>query len=310
MGIELPTSAPAGPRSRLSPEWFHVLAQVWQLDRLRSRIRRQATTALLRAGEVMAQGSPSNLDDRARTLFQVAQEKLRLLKMRKEAKESSLSVDQNDYAVASRWARPLVIVRGLAARAVLRDQIRKGRRELRSAYLNLATYAFDDDIQPLRASVPDALANQVIAMRAEAARAMLKRDALVAPFGGRALPRLSHWIAREIALFASITATELKNRFLLRLPAFAGLVVGWWIPRTFSQSRSPGILRLLGIGQTGKRYLPPDTFRRLSFWLPVLASIVCAYLASRLGAFIRKRYAPAPAPTNPSARLPPGSQHL
>jgi hypothetical protein len=38
-----------------------------------------------------------------------------------------------------------------------------------------------------------------------------------------------------------------------------------------------------------------DTYRAMSFWLPILAAAVCAYLGNRLAGYIGRRYAGAEA---------------
>jgi hypothetical protein len=304
LSIELPTPEPVRSRSRLSREWLVGIPRVWRLDRVLSRAKRRSASALVRAGGAMIQGSPKDLDEASTKLFVDADEKRGVLEWLAEEKTSSLSADRQDYALASRWARPLVILRGLAGRAVLRDRIRKTRRELSTACRALAAHAFESNVPALKEDVPAELRNEVVTTLVQIVDASRERDEILAPFGGRLLPRAFHWVAQEVVLFVSITSWELKNRFLPRLPALAGLVAGWWIPRTFTHSRTPGIFRLLGFGHGGKHYLPAGTFRTLSFWLPLFASILCAYLAGRLGAFIRSRYAPAPAPQAPVSPVP------
>ena len=260
-----------------------------------SRLRPRHTSALIQAGGAIVRARPGSVDERASTLLEVASARHRLTEQLAEEMGQSLAADRSDYARASRWARPLVVLRGLIARIVLRDALRRTRRELKSASQALAAHAFDGDVRPLLGCIPGELAEEIAAMRAESTQLVGERNQLVAPFGGVALPRIFHWVGKEFVLFFSITWRELKSRLLPRLPALVGLFVGWWIPRTFTNSRMPGFLRLLGIGKSSKHYLPPNTFHTVSFWLPLVASIVCAYLAIRLGAFIRNRYAPNPA---------------
>ena len=263
-----------------------------------SRIRPRHTLALIQAGDAIVRARPGNVDERASKLLETASARHRLLEQLAEEMGQSLAADRSDYARASRWARPLVVLRGVIARIVLRDALRRTRRELKSASQALAAHAFDGDVRPLLGSIPAELADEIAAMRAESARLTRERNQLVAPFGGAALPRILHWVGKEFVLFFSITSRELKNRLLPRLPALVGLFVGWWIPRTFTNSHMPGFLRLLGFGKSGKHYLPPNTFRTVSFWLPLVASVVCAYLAIRIGVLIRNRYAPNPAAAN------------
>src|SRR5262249_44714331 len=73
----------------------------------------------------------------------------RLTEQLAEEMGQSLAADRSDYARASRWARPLVVLRGLIERTVLRDALRRTRRELKSASQALAAHAFDGDLRPL-----------------------------------------------------------------------------------------------------------------------------------------------------------------
>lgn len=274
----------------MSIRWIAVLRRVWQLDRGIRRGRRRLAAALENAGEAMAQRLPLELPDPASELLALATENRGLLVALSDAKARSLNEDRRDYSAVSSWARPMVIARGLSARAVLRNRIARARRDLRARCQRLAAHGFEDKIDPLCDSVPAELARDVVALRTGLEDRERERAQILAPFGGVALPRACHWVARELALFIRFTVRELKNRFLPRLPVLVGLAVGWWVAHTFTDSRTPGLLRLLGFGRTSKHYVPSATFKAMSLWLPLLSSVVCAYLADRVGALIRHRY--------------------
>lgn len=250
----------------------------------------------------MAQRSPRELPEAATELLALTTENRGLVVALSDAKARSLSEDRRDYSAVSSWARPMVIARGLSARAVLRNRIAQARRDLRARYQRLSAHAFEDKIAALCDSVPAELAREVVTLRTGLDGDERERVRILAPFGGVALPRACHWVARELALFIRFTVRESKNRFLPRLPVLAGLAVGWWIAHTFTHSRTPGLLRLLGFGRTGKHYVPSAMFKAMSFWLPLLASVVCAYLADRVGALIRRRYRSASEPVPGAAR--------
>ncbi len=238
----------------------------------------------------MALRSPDHLSSSTDELLTLACEGRSQLAALSDAKATSLEDDRRDYFAVSSWARPMVIARGLSARTVLRNRIARARRDLRMRYRRLAAHGFEEQISALCGAVPAELIGAVQESRAELEIAASERAQLVAPFGGRALPPLCHWIAREIAIFLDFSVREVKNRILPRLPALAGLAVGWWIAQTFTDSRAHGLLQMLGLGRSGKRYVAADTLKAMNFWLPLLTSLVCAYLASRVGALIRHRY--------------------
>jgi hypothetical protein len=48
-------------------------------------------------------------------------------------------------------------------------------------------------------------------------------------------------------------------------------------------------IRSLGIGSGGTRVVSSSTYEAMTFWLPLLAAALCAYLGERLGAYYRGR---------------------
>ncbi|HEX6668420.1 MAG TPA: hypothetical protein VF061_02610, partial [Gemmatimonadales bacterium] len=71
-----------------------------------------------------------------------------------------------------------------------------------------------------------------------------------------------------------------------------GLCVGWWIANTYTDSHLRSGLRSLGIGSGGTRVVSSSTYEAMTFWLPLLAAALCAYLGERIGAHYRGRESP------------------
>jgi hypothetical protein len=66
------------------------------------------------------------------------------------------------------------------------------------------------------------------------------------------------------------------------------MAVGWWIANTYTDSHLRSALRSIGIGQGGTHVVSSSTFKAMSFWLPLFAAAVCAYLGERLAEFYRE----------------------
>ena len=155
---------------------------------------------------------------------------------------------------------PAVVLRGVVTRAVLHHQIARGHRALRGRYEELGRAAHKGDGLPLPAP----------------ARAS-------AEFGAPTLePRT------EAARFGRAFWAQLRPAVLPRAPALAGLAVGWWIANTYTDSRWKSLARSLGIGSGGTHLVSGETYRAMSFWLPLLAAAVCAYLGDRIAAAWRE----------------------
>jgi hypothetical protein len=143
---------------------------------------------------------------------------------------------------------PVVRVRGIATRAVLRHRVAGGHRQLRDRYEALG-----------RAS-----------------------DTGVTGPEGRpgALPE-------EAVRFGRAFWHQLRPAILPKAPALAGLAVGWWIANTYTDSRWKSVARSIGIGSGGTTVVSGETYRAMRFWLPLLAAAVCAYLGERIAEALR-----------------------
>jgi hypothetical protein len=243
-------------------EW---LRQRW----VASGARRQERRALEKLGESLPKGARvAALDEALRAIeAQVA---------------ASLQRDRDEYTDVRAWARPLVVLRGLLDRVVLRERARRCRAERRSACVLLA-----------QESLPHAQGSAADAARAANAACATAVGAL-APLP---LPM------REAGHFAGYLLREARGQILPRIPALAGLAVGWWIGQTFTDSRLSATLHGWGIGSGPRHAVQGETLRAMRFWLPLLAAALSSYAGSRLGALLKTRYSPAEDAVVPGEQL-------
>jgi hypothetical protein len=177
----------------------------------------------------------------------------------------SRRADRADCAEVLAWMRPMVVVRGLAARAVLRHRIARGHRELAARYEALG--------------------------RAAASGAAAAAYDPSPPGPG------ASWAGRpdsEAARFARAFWAQVRPAILPKAPALAGLAVGWWIANTYTDSRWKSLARSIGIGSGGTHVVSSETYRAMRFWLPLVAAAVCAYLGDRIAAALRERITAPP----------------
>ena len=284
------------------------LVERWRASLAALRARREARRAareeqlaLLRLGESLARSASAHGDGLRAAQGDVAALES-VLAATRAAMAATLEDDRADYAVASAWVRPLVIARGLAARAVHRSRLRQLGKERDAACRRLGAAAVESS-----APVPDGAARAAADAREARVRAVAatgQAAALLAPYGGSPLPRPLCRVGREAMAFGKPLASELRGHLLPRVPAIAGLVAGWWVASTFTDSRLSATLHSLGIGSGPRRAVSSDTMRALSFWAPIVAAALCSYLGSRLAALVRARYAPPP--TGEATSPPPG----
>jgi len=167
--------------------------------------------------------------------------------------ERSRQADRADWTEVALWMLPVVALRGLATRAVLRHRIGRGHHDLRERYEALGRGELLD------AGLPD------------------HGPGFPGP------PHLAHSKAQvEAARFGRAFWTQLRPAILPKAPALAGLAVGWWIANSYTDSRWKSHARSLGIGSGGTTVVSGETYRAMHFWLPLLAAALCAYLGDRL----------------------------
>jgi len=268
------------------------------------RARRDEQSGLLLLGEALA-GTPSRGADALCAERGEVAELEAAVRLAKAAVAGSLEDDRADYALVSPRMRVFVIVRGVAARLVWRDRLKRAQGERAAACRRLGAAALARGLElPADLDARAALARDA---RVRAATAHGQAEVLLAPFGGSVLPRPVHHLGREVTAFARPLAREVRGQLLPRVPALAGLVVGWWVARTFTDSHFWATLHSLGIGSGPRRAVSGGTLRALGFWLPVLAAALCSYLGNRLGTLVRARYAPKASEDGPDRRTGPAS---
>jgi hypothetical protein len=250
-------------------------------------LRRRERQALIRLGAAAASFGVPETDGLKRLLAQVREGKLRLDRLR-AAIGSSLEADRRDFLSASRWMRPVVVLRGFCDRAVLRHQIVLERRSLMEPHEALGLAMAQDG--KARANVPQELVSAAAQARSKLCALSDERSRRLAQYGGSALPRWLPRLGRETDVLSRALWMQLKPHILPRSPALVGLGVGWWLAATYTDSHFRSVLHSLGIGQGGRRVVSGETYRLMMFWLPILAAALCAYLADRAQVVIQRRY--------------------
>jgi hypothetical protein len=163
----------------------------------------------------------------------------------------TVEADRADLARVAFWAAPMVTCRGLCARVVLRHRRRSASRTLDLSY--------------------EALGRESARLRGGVTSIDVSR-----------LPAWSGRAAEEAMGFGHALWQQLRSHLVPKAPAVAGLAVGWWIANTYTDSHLRSVLRTVGIGGGGTHVVSGSTYRAMSFWLPLLAAALCAYLGERL----------------------------
>ena len=243
------------------------LCQRWEAFQARRDERR----ALLLLGETLPPTADVEaLDDRHKTLD-------RMLAI-------SMSRDRADFGAVAQWAQPLVVLRGLLDRAVLRALRRRTAADREVAWVKAAEVSLDS-------------AQGVLAESARQARQVVREaETRLTP-----LPL----VAREAQHFSRYVYAEARVLLLPRIPALVGLLVGFWIAQTFTDSPFTATLHSWGIGSGPRHAVRGETLRAMNFLLPLVAAALSSYAGSRLASLLRARYAPASAPAAAVARETP-----
>ncbi len=262
---------------------LHAQLHEIRLDFRHAWLRGRERAALRRLGEAVVESGTSGGNEELRRLREEIATGLGRIEVLTLEGRASVDTDRADLVAVAPWVKPAVIVRGVCARVVLRHRKAAVRRTLRSRH---------EAIGGLAAASPECwypLEREVTAIRAELGRVRAERERWVAPFGGTALPGWSARVAVEAAGLGRAIGRQLRSHFLPKAPAVVGLAVGWWIANTYTDSHLRSALRSVGIGSGGTRVVSSSTLEAMSFWLPLLAAAVCAYLGERVGAFYRER---------------------
>ncbi len=253
---------------------MNSLWQRWEAHRARRDERR----ALLLLGKSLPPSADvAALDDRHKTLD-------RMLTV-------SLARDRADFGAVASWAQPLVLLRGMLDRAVLRALRQRTAVDREAAYVESAAASLD-------------AAQGVLAESARQARQTAREaEHRLQPLSLE--PRFLEprsVVAREAKHFSKHVLVEARALLLPRIPALVGLMAGFWIAQTFTDSQFTATLHSWGIGSGPRHAVRGETLRALNFAVPLLAAAVASYGSSRLAALVKSRYAPAPAPDKGVAR--------
>jgi hypothetical protein len=251
----------------------------FRLDLYRAWLRGREQTALRRLGEAAAASGSVGGNERASRIRSLIEAELARIDTLGQESRASLEADHSDLETVTPWVKPAVLVRGLCTRLVLRHRMGAIRRGLRPQYIALGELATEEPEHwhPLE--------REVTAVRARQAGVLLERERRLAQFGATAFPGWGARIVAESLDFGRAVGRQLRSHFLPKAPALAGLAVGWWIARTYTDSHLRAALRSIGIGSGGTRVVSSSTYEAMSFWLPLLAAALCAYLGEKLAAY-------------------------
>jgi len=257
------------------------------------RARHGERIALIRAGELLASSRHRLPSGACQSLLGEIQRVRREQDAHSLSLAGSIEVDRADYASVAHWMRPLVILRGICARAVLRHRIARLGRDLRPLHRSLGAAAL---ALPNGASgalqLPPGLVETVRTTRAQLASAVAERTRILEPLGGKACPPWLNTVLVEVQPLAGALVKQIQGQLVPKVSALAGLAAGWWVTHTYTTSRPKSLLRSLGIGSGATQVISSETYERLRFWLPILAAAICAYLGDRLARWVRQRYQP------------------
>jgi hypothetical protein len=203
---------------------------------------------------------------------------------------ASLEEDRADFASASLWVRPIVILRGLAARAVLRDRLRGMRRIRDQACERLGKAALDGSIAMAKERFVPAPLARAREARAQVSALVTDRAALLAPFGGSAIPAVFLLPGKGAAALATLLVRGLRNQVLPRVPVLAVMAAGWWVASSFTESDLAGSMYAWAIEHGPAWVLRAETLPAADLWIPIGAAVTCGYLGHRFATRLHARY--------------------
>ncbi len=266
------------------------------------RARRREGKLLERLGESVSPRESSSREDDVRKLLAEAAGLENDLAAVRSGMAASLEQDRDDYALASSRAKAVVVARGLLTRLVLHDRARRIGNALRPLHRALGAASLDGRLEaPEGTTRPESagLAEEIARQRSDFKAAEAERLRLLAPWGGKALPVWADGALKEGVAAGTAIGREARVRLVPRLPGLVGLAAGWWVAHAFTASYWDRLTDGLGLRSGGPTVVSADAYRSLQFWVPLLAAAICAYLGSRLSAFVEKRYSRQPAPEAP-----------
>jgi hypothetical protein len=244
-------------------------------------LRLQEQAALRRLGEEIAAGPVRGESPELAGMLSEIESARREIEALAAESGASIDADRVDLARVAPWIRPAVVARGMCARLVLRHRSGAVRRGLRPRYEALGHLASDGGAGAAHQEIAD-VRNGLERVRAE-------RERRLAPLDGRALPAWTARAGAEAAGIGRAIVAQLRSHLLPKAPALAGMVVGWWIANTYTDSHMRSVLRSVGIGSGGTRVVSGSTYKAMSFWMPLLAAALCAYLGERIAGYYGRR---------------------
>jgi hypothetical protein len=274
--------------SRRSGSRIAAIVGSWKLGwRIKRARRADRAAARILGGALAGSSAVGRLVDEVRTRGH-AQDHL------ETAMRASLEEDRADFAAASSSGKMFVILRGLAARAVLRDRLKTAQRDRDNARERLGRVALEGGVKLSKEPFVVDAANRARNARAQLSALVTEQAALLEPFGGSLTPDWMRTVSREVSAFASMLARVLGNHFVPRLPAVAAMAAGWWGTKSFTDSHLEDVLHRLGMEVGLGQAVSTDTFLALQLWVPIGVGAVCALVGNHLAAKVRARYALTP----------------
>ena len=219
---------------------------------------RRHANALRRRGRELANSPAAADDDRLLPFFNALSRHQSRLDVLTLALDKSLANERADAAELAPWLRPLLLLRGLCDRALIHLQMRRCRRDMGICHEALGRAASgggsqDPSMAPQRSWSDD-----------------------------ESTVEWTETVAREGRELGSEVWQQLRGKLVPKASALAGLAAGWWVASTYTDSHLKGIMNSFGIGKGGTHVVSGTMYKAMSFWLPILAAAVCAYLGNRI----------------------------
>jgi hypothetical protein len=251
-----------------------------RLGMRRWQLRRQERFALRRLGGEIARASGrGGQEELSRIMAEIGDAHRWLAALASES-DASIEADRIDLRRVAAWIKPVVVTRGVCTRLVLRHQRRAVRGQLDARHEALGAGAVRLGMGVARPELMHA--------RAGLGRVQAELEQRLAAFGGTAHPAWTARAGAEAVGFGRAILSQLRAHLLPKAPALAGMVAGWWIANTFTDSPVHSVLRSVGIGRGGTHVVSGSTYKAMHFWLPLLAAALCAYLGERIASYYRQ----------------------
>jgi hypothetical protein len=246
----------------------------------RRQLQRRERLALRRLGEEIARDSERTGHEALGGIIAEIDHAHRGLAALAAESDASMEADRTDLRRVAAWVKPVVVTRGVCTRLVLRHQRRADRGRLGARYEALGELAARLGIGVARPELRHT--------RAGLGRVQTELERRRAPFGGAAHPAWTVRAGVEAVGLGRAILSQLHAHLLPKAPALAGMVAGWWIANTFTDSPVRSVLRSVGIGRGGTHVVSGSTYQAMHFWLPLLAAALCAYLGERIASYYRQ----------------------